>query len=408
VKRKIINDPVHGFIAVKGDFLFEIIDSQWFQRLRRIKQLGLTHLVYPGALHTRFHHAIGAMHLMQQAIDTLRDKGHHVSSEEEEGALLAILLHDIGHGPFSHALEYAIIRGIGHEAISLLMMQRLNSLHQGRLDTAIGIFTGHYHKTFLHQLVTGQLDVDRLDYLKRDSFFTGVSEGVIGTERIIKMLNVEEGRLVIEEKGIYSVEKFLLARRLMYWQVYLHKTVLAADSLLKQVLRRAYDLVHQGVPVFSTPAFRVFLEGRFNEGNDPEELTTRFALIDDFDVIASVKAWIDHSDRVLRQLTTMLMQRSLFRCELRTSPFTEEEQRQLTESVQKRFGYTEEEAGYFVFADVTSNHAYLPDFGPILIQMKDGSVRNLHEVSDQMDFSFYSRMVVKHYICYPKDLLLPA
>lgn len=405
VKRKIINDPVHGFIAVDGDLLFNIIDSQWFQRLRRIKQLGLTHLVYPGAMHTRFHHALGAMHLMQQAILTLRGKGHTISAQEEEGALLAILLHDIGHGPFSHALEYAIIRNTSHEQLSWLLMERLNKKHNGALRTAIDIFTGQTSQPFLHQLVSGQLDVDRLDYLKRDSFFTGVSEGVIGTERIIKMLNVDHGQLVIEEKGIHSVEKFLLARRLMYWQVYLHKTVIAADCLLKQILRRAYDLAQQGETLFATPAFERFLKGEFASGhNDPEKMINAFAMLDDFDIIASIKGWLDHRDKVLRQLTSMLTQRSLFRCTLRLDPFLEQEVEDYVEKVRTKLGYSDQEARYFVFTDSTSNSAYTPDFGPIMIMMKDGGVKELHEVSDQLDFSFHSRMVVKHYLCSPKEI----
>ncbi len=404
-KRKIINDPVHGFIAVQGDLLFSIMDSAWFQRLRRIKQLGLTHLVYPGALHTRFHHALGAMHLMQQAIETLRMKGHHISAEEEEGSLLAILLHDIGHGPFSHALEYAIIQSMGHEELSLMMMEHYNRLHSGRLDMAISIFKGTYPKRFLHQLVSGQLDVDRLDYLKRDSFFTGVSEGVIGTERIIKMLNVDQDQLVIEEKGVYSIEKFLLARRLMYWQVYLHKTVLSADTLLKQILSRGYELTQQGEPVFATPAFKVFLDGLFSSASlSNDEIAYRFAMLDDFDVIASIKAWADHPDRVLKHLTSMLMQRALFRCVLRPEPYTAEETEMMIAKVSQRWGYSHDEAQYFVFTDSTSNHAYLPDYGPIMILMKDGTVKNLHEVSDQLDFSFHSQMVVKHYLCYPKEI----
>jgi len=404
-KRKIINDPVHGFIAVNGDLFFRIIDSLWFQRLRRIKQLGLTHLVYPGALHTRFHHALGAMHLMQQAIDTLRIKGHDIAADEEEGALLAILLHDIGHGPFSHALEYAIIRETSHEALSLVFMHQLNRELNGALDGAIAVFTGQTSKPFLHQLVSGQLDVDRLDYLKRDSFFTGVSEGVIGTERIIKMLDVSDGQLVVEQKGIYSVEKFLLARRLMYWQVYLHKTVLAAECMLKLVLKRAHALVQSGATLFTTPAFEPFLRGDIVSIHDNTSAGIHlFGRLDDFDVISSIKAWMDHPDPVLHRLCTMLMTRTLFRCRMQNVPFEEDEVTDIRFRVMKQYGLTEVEAGYFVFSDTTSNNAYSPDFGPILVQMKDGGVMDLHDVSDQLDFSFHSRLVVKHYLCYPKEI----
>lgn len=404
-KRKIINDPVHGFISVQGELMFKIMDSLWFQRLRRIKQLGLTHLVYPGALHTRFHHALGAMHLMQQALETLRGKGQPISEEEEQGALLAILLHDIGHGPFSHALEYSIVKGVSHEELSLLMMKQMNEMHHGALNTAIEIFRGSYPKAFLHELVSGQLDTDRLDYLKRDSFFTGVSEGVIGTERIIKMLNVVDDHLVIEQKGIYSVEKFLLARRLMYWQVYLHKTVLSAESLLIQILHRAMDLSKQGVPLFATPAFSRFLAGDIDASaiNDINLLET-FARLDDFDVITSIKVWTSHPDRILSRLAQMLMTRSLFRCRIQATPFPTEEIDTLRTRVMQHIGCTYDETTFFVYQDVTSNSAYTPDFGPIRILMKDGSVLSLSEVSDQYDFSSHAQMVTKHYVCYPKEI----
>jgi uncharacterized protein len=403
-KRKIINDPVHGFITVSGGIVFDILDSAWFQRLRRIKQLGLTHLVYPGALHTRFHHALGAMHLMQEAIETLRSKGHTITPDEEEGALFAILLHDMGHGPFSHALEYTLVQGVSHEAISLFFMERLNEKHHGALDIAIEIFRGTYPKAFLHQLVSGQLDVDRLDYLKRDSFFTGVSEGVIGTERIIKMLDVVDDQLVIEQKGIYSVEKFLLARRLMYWQVYLHKTVLAAESMLIQILRRARELAGSGGELFATPPLSKFLKGEMDGKAlaDPEVLEC-FARLDDFDLITSVKTWAEHSDLVLSTLAKMLISRSLFRCELQHNPFSDQFIGDKKRAVMQKLACTNAEASFFVYRDITSNSAYTPDFGPIMILMKDGSVRSLSEVSDQLDISYHSQMVSKHYCCYPKE-----
>lgn len=405
VKRKIINDPVHGFITVKGNLTFEIMDSLWFQRLRRIKQLGLTHLVYPGALHTRFHHALGAMHLMQHAVDILRSKGNEILPEEEQGAMLAILLHDIGHGPFSHALEYSLINNVNHEGISLLFMEKLNERYKGELRTAIDIFKGNHTKTFLHQLVSGQLDVDRLDYLKRDTFFTGVSEGVIGTDRIIKMLNVVDGNLVIEEKGIYSIEKFLLARRLMYWQVYLHKTVLAAESLLIKILNRAAFLSANDVNLFATPPLKLFLKNNIS----PEKLSNdnvleNFALLDDFDIIASVKTWANSKDIVLSMLSKMLINRNLFRCELQKQPFLMSDINMKRDIIKRRLNLSYDDTEYFVFTEVTSNSAYTPDFGPILILMKNGNVKNLSDVSDQLDISFHSQMVSKQYFCYPKDI----
>lgn len=404
-KRKIINDPVHGFITIQGDLMWDIIDSVWFQRLRRIKQLGLTHLVYPGALHTRFHHSLGAMHLMGQAIGTLRGKGVVITAEEEEGSLLAILLHDMGHGPFSHALEYAIVPEISHEELSLQFMRHLSEEHNGALDTAIRIFEGNYPKAFLHQLVSGQLDADRLDYLKRDSFFTGVSEGVIGTERIIKMLDVVDDQLVVEQKGVYSVEKFLLARRLMYWQVYLHKTVLAAESLLIQILRRAKYLSGNGEKLFATPALQFFLTEHISRMQIAEPyVLARFAALDDFDVIASVKVWTDHPDPVLRNLTRMLISRSLFRCILQKEPFSPSGITELREKSMSEFRCSADEAHYFVYEDITSNTAYTPDSGPILVLMKDGRVLTVSEVSDQLDISYHSHVVSKHFCCYPKIL----
>lgn len=403
-KHKIINDPVHGFIKIRGELMFEIIDSLWFQRLRRIKQLGMTHLVYPGAVHTRFHHSLGALHLMQQAIESLRWKGHSVSDDEEEGALLAILLHDIGHGPFSHALEYSIVEGVSHEEISVMLIKLLNEKHSGALDMALEIFQGSYKKEYLHQLVSGQLDTDRLDYLKRDSFFTGVSEGVIGTERIIKMLNVEDDQLVIEQKGVYSVEKFLLARRLMYWQVYLHKTVLAAESMLIRVLERAHFLARNGTELFATPALAGFLK------SDPqtldiskEKVLHQFATLDDSDIIASIKVWSEHSDPVLGRLCRMLTTRNLFRCILQREPFNHEKVNEKRKRIMKLFKCSEEDASCFIFSDITTNSAYTPDFGPIRILMKDGGVKDLSEVSDQLDISFHSHMVSKHFLCYPKE-----
>jgi uncharacterized protein len=403
-KRKIINDPVHGFISLQGHLIWEIIDSLWFQRLRRIKQLGLTHLVYPGALHTRFHHSIGAVFLMQEAIESLRGKGVSISKEEEEGSILAILLHDMGHGPFSHALEYAIVKGISHEALSIRFMQELNGIHHGALDIALEIFEGRHPKAFLHQLVSGQLDADRLDYLKRDSFFTGVSEGIIGTERIIKMLDVVDNQLVVEEKGIYSIEKYLLARRLMYWQVYHHKTVLAADSLLIQILRRAMDLANEGEDLFATPSLRFFLSNQDSGRwiSDPDVLD-RFAGLDDFDLIASIKVWSGHHDRVLSRLSSMLISRQLFRCILQNDNFPEAFADEKKKQIREHYHLSDDEAAYFIYSDTTTNSAYSPDYGPIMILMKGGEVRDISSVSDQLNQACHSRMVVKHFCCFPKE-----
>ncbi|MBS1500981.1 MAG: HD domain-containing protein, partial [Bacteroidetes bacterium] len=321
-KKKIINDPVYGFISVRNDLAFDLIEHPYFQRLRYIRQLGMTHLVYPGALHTRFHHALGAMHLMTLAIETLRSKGHRITEEEEEAVAVAILLHDIGHGPFSHALERTIVEGVSHEDISHLLMSSLNAQFGGRLSMAIDVFNGTYHKRFLHELVSGQLDMDRMDYLNRDSFFTGVSEGVISFDRIIKMLNVVDDHIAVEEKGIYSIEKFLIARRLMYWQVYLHKTVIAAEQLLANILRRARELALGGQSLFATPALRHFLEKpiskkSFEAENSHLEI---FAQLDDTDIMASIKVWEESGDFVLSHLCKMLMRRNLYHVDITSEP----------------------------------------------------------------------------------------
>lgn len=403
-KRKILNDPVYGFINLEGDLILDIIDHPWFQRLRRIKQLGLTHLVYPGALHNRFHHAIGAMNLMQQAINMLRIKGHEITKEEEQSSLLAILLHDIGHGPFSHALEYSLVKDSTHERLSLLFMKELNREFNGKLDLCIEIFENRYHKKFLHQLISGQLDVDRLDYLKRDTFFTGVSEGVIGTERIIKMLNVVDDNLVVEEKGIYSIEKFLLARRLMYWQVYLHKTVLAAESLLIKILDRANELSQKNKDLFATPALKVFLTGEHQAFKSDSELIKAFARLDDFDIVSSIKAWTECDDKVLSFLSNMLVNRQLFRTHLSKTPFSEDFIEERKSLIAKKLGISKDDASFLVFSESTSNSAYSLDMGSIGILLKNGETKDITEVSDDLDVSFYTKNIVKYFVCYPKFL----
>lgn len=405
-KKKIINDPIYGFVTIPGALIFDLIEHPVFQRLRRIKQLGLTNLVYPGALHTRFHHAIGAMHLMQEAIHALRQKDIHISDLEEEAALVAILLHDIGHGPFSHALEHSIVKGVSHETISSLLMDKLNTEFGGKLGLAIEIFNNRYNRGFLHQLVSSQLDMDRLDYLKRDSFFTGVSEGVISSDRIIKMLNVVNDQLVVEHKAIYSIEKFLIARRLMYWQVYLHKTVLSAETILMRILMRAKELAGKGAELFATPVFSEFLKNEYTEQDfkDQPRLLDQFSRLDDSDVAASIKVWADHSDIILSTLSKNLMQRHLFRVEIQTEPFSELYKRSLIDKAAQRFNVSKEQAGYFVITDTVNNNAYNARSFNINILMSNGRLVDVAEASDQLNLQSLATTVTKHFICYPKEL----
>jgi hypothetical protein len=404
-KRKIFNDPIYGFITVPDDLTFALINHPWFQRLRRIKQLGLTNLVYPGALHTRFHHALGAMHLMSEAIEVLRSKGHPISDEEAQAATVAILLHDIGHGPFSHALEHSIVSKISHEKISELFMKQLNTEFKGKLSLAIRIFKNEYKKKYLHQLVSSQLDVDRLDYLKRDSFFTGVSEGIVSSDRIIKMMNVVKGELVVELKGIYSVEKFIIARRLMYWQVYLHKAVLSAENLLVNILKRAKELAGKNQELFCTPALHTFLYNQFNEKNfsDGPEMLRIFSELDDNDIMASVKVWTRHSDKILSRLCINLVDRHLYRIELQKKPFDRKLLGALKEKVQKKYKLKGKEVNYFVFSGVVSNDTYRPDKLRINILAKDGSTQDISEASDQLGIDTISRTVKKYFLCCPKE-----
>jgi len=403
-KTKIFNDPIYGFITVNDELIFQLIEHPYFQRLRRIKQLGLTHMVYPGALHTRFHHAMGATYLMGEAIETLRSKGVDITNQEELSAKAAILLHDIGHGPFSHALEHSIVSGVTHEFISSSFMAELNKEMNGKLETAIQIFNNTYSKPFLHQLVSGQLDVDRLDYLNRDSFFTGVSEGVISWDRIIKTLNVSNDKLVVDLKGIYSIEKFIVARRLMYWQVYLHKTVLSAEHLLVKILKRAKELYNNGVHLFATPAFEFFLQNNFTQTdfkNNPILLQT-FANLDDNDIYASIKVWQNHNDFILSTLCTNILNRKLFRIELQNNSFDENRIKNLKQTVAKQYGVTMQEADYFVFTDSIKNSAYNPKNEKINILQKDGSLIDIAQASDQLNIQVLSNTVEKFFICYPK------
>jgi HD superfamily phosphohydrolase len=405
-KKKIINDPVYGFINIPSELIFDLISHPFFQRLRYIKQLGMTHLVYPGALHTRFHHALGAMHLMSLAIEVLRSKGQEITKTEEEAATIAILLHDIGHGPFSHALEHSLVKGIHHEDISMLMMEKLNQEFKGRLSTAIEVFTGKYPKKFLQQLISSQLDLDRMDYLNRDSFFTGVSEGVISFDRIIKMFNVADDHLVIEEKGIYSIEKFLVARRLMYWQVYLHKTVIAGEQLLVKILKRAKDLAEKGEELFATPALQHFLKNdvKKNAFLDADIHLTHFASLDDQDIFASVKVWREHPDRVLSLLCDMLVNRNLLKTEISSSVPDENRVQIIRDNTEISLEINQNEVSYFVFTDVISNRAYNTGEGnsTINILMKNNETIDIAKASDLSNLESLDKTVTKHILCYPR------
>ena len=405
-KRKIINDPIYGFVSLPDDIVYDLINHPYFQRLRRIKQLGLTNLVYPGALHTRFHHAIGAMHLMSEALQVLKAKDIEITDDEVRGALNAILLHDIGHGPFSHALEHSIVKGVSHEVISALLMDDLNKQFKGKLSLAIKIFNNQYHKTFLHQLVSSQLDMDRLDYLKRDSFFTGVSEGVISTDRIIKMLNVVDDKLVVEAKGIYSIEKFLIARRLMYWQVYLHKTVLSAENLLVNILKRAKELSSNGVDLFATPTLSLFLKNDFTKEDfiKKPELLEKFAKLDDYDIMASLKAWADCDDFILSKLSKNMLERNLYRTELQSEPIAISQKNKLIDAVMKKYNVSRKEAGYFVFSDSVNNTAYNSSNFSINILFNTGKLVDVAEASDLLNLQALNKVVTKYFICYPKDI----
>jgi HD superfamily phosphohydrolase len=405
-KKKIFNDPIYGFISIPFDLVFDLIEHPYFQRLRNIKQLGLTHLVYPGALHTRFHHAIGAMFLMSQAIEVIRSKGHEITEEEAEAVTVAILLHDIGHGPYSHSLEHSIVSGIHHEALSSLFMEALNTLFKGRLSMAIAIFNNKYSKKFLHQLVSSQLDVDRLDYLKRDSFYSGVSEGVINSDRIIKMLDIVNDELAIEAKGIYSIEKFIIARRLMYWQVYLHKTVIASDQLLVNILKRAKELADKNIHLFATPALEYFLYNKvtYQDFIDNQDLLGKFASLDDSDIFASLKVWAQHPDKALSILCKNLTNRNLYRITLQNKPFSEDEIHTLKQRAKALYAITDSEVNYFVFSHSIKNSAYNPKHDKINILYKDGQVTDIAEASDQLNISVLSTPVTKYYLCFPKEL----
>ena len=401
-KRKIINDPVHGFITIPDEFIYDLIQHPHVQRLRRIKQLGMSHLVYPGANHTRFHHALGAMYLMSEAISVLGDKGVEITEDEKLAAQIAILLHDIGHGPFSHTLEHSLLSSIDHEQMSLLFMHRLNDEFDGRLDLAIKIFTNEYHKTFLHQLVSSQLDMDRLDYLQRDSFFTGVSEGVVGSERIITMLNVVDGNLVIEEKGIYSIENFLSARRIMYWQVYMHKTVVSSEYMLIKILSRANELFAKGTELFATPFLKTFLKRKctIDDFKTEPELLDQFALIDDTDLISAIKVWQFSDDKILAMLCKKIISRDLFKTEITKTPADVNRIEEIKNGLIKQLDISEADVHYFLQTGMLVNNAYNEKSKQILIMSRDGKVQDIAKASDNLNISTLAQPVEKFCLCY--------
>ena len=401
-KLKILNDPIYGFITIPNELIFDIIEHKYFQRLRRISQMGLSYLVYPGAHHTRFHHALGCLYLMQKAIRVLRLKGVEISEEEEEALQIAILLHDIGHGPFSHAMEHSIVEGVSHETISMLFMKEMNEKFDQKLDLAIKIFSGKYHRKFLCQLISSQLDMDRLDYLKRDSFYTGVAEGNINSERLISMLTVVDNVLMVEEKGIYSVEKFLLARRLMYWQVYLHKTGVVAEQLLIRVLQRAKELVEEGRELFGSTALKYFLTRQIAAENFTSETLQIFAQLDDYDILSAMKEWANHEDFVLSNLCQMIINRDLLKVKLKKKPVKQERLEEHLGRIMQRHNISRKEAEYFVFSGDISNLAYKREDEKIHILFKSGKITDVIKASDHFNLKALSRPVTKYYICYPK------
>lgn len=399
--RKIINDPVYGFITIDHPLILQIISHPFYQRLRNINQMAFAHLVYPGAVHSRLHHSLGAYHLMCNALNELKSKDVDISHEEELGAKIAILLHDIGHGPFSHALEQELIHGVHHESLSIAIMHKLNVQYEGQLQTAIEIFTDKHPKRFLHQLVSGQLDVDRLDYLIRDSFFTGVAEGVVGYDRIIKMLTVKDGELMVEEKAIYSIEKFLVSRRLMYWQVYLHKTVLAAEMMLVKIIQRAKELFASGQAIeAATKELNFFLQNPGASTSIEDHLDT-FCHLDDHDMMATIKNWCHHPDKILSLLCRSLVERKLLKIKLQAAPFSgalvEEKRKEMID----RLGIDTSVSNYFVFTGEASNTTYDPKDERINILFKDGSVKDISKVDNALIHQHLGSTVKKHYFCFP-------
>ena len=403
-KLKIFNDPIYGFITIPNALIYDLIQHPYFQRLRRISQMGLSYLVYPGANHTRLHHALGCMHLMQKAVEVLRFKGVVISEAEENALYIAILLHDIGHGPFSHAMERSIVEDVHHEAISLLFMNQLNTEFEGQLSLAIQVFKGEYHRKFMLQLISSQLDMDRMDYLKRDSFYSGVAEGNVNSERLIQMMNVVDDVLVIEEKGIYSVEKFLMSRRLMYWQVYLHKTSLVAELILTKVLKRAKELTLQGIQLSCSEPLLFFMQNRVNIENFNVNTLDLFSQLDDFDIISALKSWQKHDDFILSSLSKMIINRDLPKIKV----VADQQHLDLIDPIKSRFASENNisilNTDYFIFEGAIKNQAYSKEAEPIRILKKDKTVEDVVDASDQLNIESLSKLVTKYYICYPKSL----
>ena len=404
-KLKILNDPIYGFISIPNPFIYDLIQHPYFQRLRRISQMGLSYLVYPGAHHTRFHHALGCMHIMQKAIEVLRFKGVSISEEEENALLVAILLHDIGHGPFSHAMEHSIVEDVNHEAISLLFMNKLNEEFEGKLSLAIQIFKGDYHRKFMLQLISSQLDMDRMDYLKRDSFYSGVAEGNISSDRLIQMMTVVDDQLVIEEKGIYSVEKFLMARRLMYWQVYFHKTSLVAELILTKVLKRAKELTQKGIVLNCSESLLYFMNNKIELDTFDNETLDKFANLDDFDIVSALKSWINNEDFILSNLSKMIIHRDLLKIKVKSEKFSKADLESLQQTFSKENQISIQDSSYFIFKGKIKNQAYSVQAEPIRILKKDNTVEDVVEASDQLNLKSISKEVTKYYLCYPKQLI---
>ena len=402
-KHKIINDPIYGFITIPSKLVFDLMEHKYFQRLRRISQMGFSYIVYPGAHHTRLHHALGAMFLMQKAVQVLKSKGISISEKEEEALYIAILLHDIGHGPFSHAMENSIVENISHEQISLLFMEALNRKFNKQLTLAIEIFRDKHSRKFLHQLVSGQLDMDRLDYLKRDSFYTGVPEGTVNAQRLIAMLHVKDDKLVVEEKGIYSVENFLVARRLMYWQVYLHKTGIVAEQLLVRVLKRAKQLSAKGVVLPASNGLKFFLNNNISINDFSEEVLDTFSKLDDYDIISAMKTWVSNDDFVLKNLSKMLLNRDLLKIKVKPQDFSNQKIEEKRKKLAETYAISEEDASYFVFKGKLENQAYSMEKDTINLLKKNGKIIDVAKASDQLNLEALSKSVVKYYMCYPKN-----
>lgn len=404
-KLKIFNDPIYGFITIPNSLIYDLIQHPYFQRLRRISQMGMSYLVYPGAHHTRFHHALGCMHIMQKAVQTLQFKGVLISEEEENALYIAILLHDIGHGPYSHAMEHSIVEEVHHEQLSLLFMEQLNKEFDGKLALAIQVFKGEYHRKFMLQLISSQLDMDRMDYLKRDSFYSGVAEGNINSERLIQMMNVQEDVLVIEEKGIYSVEKFLVARRLMYWQAYLHKTSVVAELILTKILKRAKELTQKGTFLSCSEPLQFFLKNKILLADFNKSVLDKFSYLDDYDVLGAIKIWQFHDDFVLQSLCRMILNRDLLKIQMSDDKPQKENLLAIKNKYILIAGISDKEANYFVFKGKLKNQAYNKSIEPIRILKKDKTIEDVVEASDQLHLKALSKPVTKYFICFPKVML---